>query len=187
MPGRKRTPQAAVGSVQRTPVWHKTNRHAPYALLFLPLLPFVAAAQTPVIPRLSDTLSRFLEPAAVTAVRATERAPFAAETLDAEEIADRNTGQDLPYVLRYTPSVVVTSDAGAGVGYTGLRIRGTDATRINVTLNGIPVNDSESQAVFWVNMPDSGQRHGRHSGAAGRGHVDAGRGGVWGDHFAEHP
>ena len=117
--------------------------------LFALTLPLIGHGQTP-----SDTLSRFLEPAAVTAVRATERAPFAAETLDAEEIADRNTGQDLPYVLRYTPSVVVTSDAGAGVGYTGLRIRGTDPTRINVTLNGIPINDSESQAVFWVNMPD---------------------------------
>ena len=117
--------------------------------LFVLTLPLIGHGQTP-----SDTLSRFLEPAAVTAVRATERAPFAAETLDAEEIADRNTGQDLPYVLRYTPSVVVTSDAGAGVGYTGLRIRGTDPTRINVTLNGIPINDSESQAVFWVNMPD---------------------------------
>lgn len=117
--------------------------------LFALTLPLIGLGQTP-----SDTLSRFLEPAAVTAVRATERAPFAAETLDAEGIADRNTGQDLPYVLRYTPSVVVTSDAGAGVGYTGLRIRGTDPTRINVTLNGIPINDSESQAVFWVNMPD---------------------------------
>jgi len=117
--------------------------------LFALTLPLIGLGQSP-----SDTLSRFLEPAAVTAVRATERAPFAAETLDAEEIADRNTGQDLPYVLRYTPSVVVTSDAGAGVGYTGLRIRGTDPTRINVTLNGIPINDSESQAVFWVNMPD---------------------------------
>ena len=117
--------------------------------LFALTLPLIGLGQTP-----SDTLSRFLEPAAVTAVRATERAPFAAETLDAEEIADRNTGQDLPYVLRSTPSVVVTSDAGAGVGYTGLRIRGPDPTRINVTLNGIPINDSESQAVFWVNMPD---------------------------------
>ena len=118
--------------------------------LFALTLPLIGFGQTST----SDTLSRFLEPAAVTAVRATERAPFAAETLEAEEIADRNTGQDLPYVLRYTPSVVVTSDAGAGVGYTGLRIRGTDPTRINVTLNGIPINDSESQAVFWVNMPD---------------------------------
>ena len=76
--------------------------------LFALTLPLIGLGQTP-----SDTLSRFLEPAAVTAVRATERAPFAAETLDAEGIADRNTGQDLPYVLRYTPSVVVTSDAAS--------------------------------------------------------------------------
>jgi len=112
------------------------------------------AADTLAQQALDDRPFRFLDAAAVTAVRVAARAPFAAETLEAEEIADRNTGQDLPYILRYTPSVVVTSDAGAGVGYTGLRIRGTDATRINVTLNGIPVNDSESQAVFWVNMPD---------------------------------
>jgi iron complex outermembrane receptor protein len=76
--------------------------------------------------------------------------------LDKSDIADRNHGQDLPYLLSLTPSVVVTSDAGAGIGYTGLRIRGTDITRINVTLNGMPVNDPESQAVFWVNMPDLG-------------------------------
>ena len=126
-----------------------------HSFLFLALLlPLLAGAQTNDALASTDTLFRFLEPAAVTAVRATERAPFAAETLDAEEISNRNTGQDLPYVLRYTPSVVVTSDAGAGVGYTGLRIRGTDPTRINVTLNGIPINDSESQGVFWVNMPD---------------------------------
>ncbi|MBE0641755.1 MAG: TonB-dependent receptor, partial [Bacteroidales bacterium] len=72
------------------------------------------------------------------------------------EIKERNFGQDLPYLLSMTPSVVVTSDAGAGVGYTGIRIRGTDITRINVTLNGMPVNDPESHAVFWVNMPDLG-------------------------------
>ena len=125
-------------------------------LFCLSVLPWMGFAQD-VNYGASDSLDvpfRFLDAAAVTAVRVQDRAPFAAETLEAEEIADRNTGQDLPYILRYTPSVVVTSDAGAGVGYTGLRIRGTDPTRINVTLNGIPVNDSESQAVFWVNMPD---------------------------------
>ncbi len=63
-------------------------------------------------------------------------------------------GQDLPFLLNWTPSLVATSDAGAGVGYTGMRIRGSDQTRINVTVNGIPINDSESQGVFWVNMPD---------------------------------
>jgi iron complex outermembrane receptor protein len=63
-------------------------------------------------------------------------------------------GQDLPYLLSFTPSVVSTSDAGAGIGYTGFRVRGSDPTRINVTINGIPLNDSESHGVFWVNMPD---------------------------------
>jgi iron complex outermembrane receptor protein len=66
----------------------------------------------------------------------------------------KNFGQDIPVLLEATPSLVTTSDAGAGVGYTGIRIRGVDATRINVTINGIPVNDPESHAVYWVNMPD---------------------------------
>ena len=69
-------------------------------------------------------------------------------------IEKQNLGQDLPYLLSTTPSVVTTSDAGAGIGYTGFRVRGSDATRINVTINGIPLNDSESQGVWWVNMPD---------------------------------
>ena len=66
----------------------------------------------------------------------------------------KNFGQDIPVLLEATPSLVTTSDAGTGIGYTGLRIRGVDATRINVTINGIPVNDPESHAVYWVNMPD---------------------------------
>lgn len=80
--------------------------------------------------------------------------PFTYTTIDQEEIADQNTGQDVPYLLRWLPSMVVTSDAGTGIGYTGLRIRGSDPTRINVTLDGIPVNDAESQGVFWVDLPD---------------------------------
>src|SRR5690606_16092552 len=75
-------------------------------------------------------------------------------TVSKEELEKQNHGQDLPFLLNLTPSVVVTSDAGAGVGYTGIRIRGSDNTRTNVTVNGIPVNDSESAGVFWVNMPD---------------------------------
>src|SRR5690606_6949641 len=63
-------------------------------------------------------------------------------------------GQDIPILLNYLPSVVSTSDAGAGVGYTYIRVRGSDASRVNVTLNGIPFNDSESQGSFWVNLPD---------------------------------
>ena len=90
----------------------------------------------------------------VRATRATENTPTAYTLISEEEIAEQNLGQDMPYLLNLEPSTVVSSDAGAGVGYTGLRIRGTDPTRINVTINGIPVNDAESQGVFWVNMPD---------------------------------
>jgi iron complex outermembrane receptor protein len=71
-----------------------------------------------------------------------------------EELRAKNFGQDMPTLLEFTPSVVTTSDAGAGVGYSGLRIRGVDASRINVTINGVPVNDPESHDVYWVNMPD---------------------------------
>ncbi|WP_375561310.1 TonB-dependent receptor [Bernardetia sp. OM2101] len=80
--------------------------------------------------------------------------PVTLTELNEKQIEKRNLGQDLPILLQYTPSVVSTSDAGAGVGYTGMRIRGSDATRTNVTVNGIPMNDAESQGTFWVNMPD---------------------------------
>lgn len=92
--------------------------------------------------------------AVVASTRANRNTATAYTDLDSEAIDRRNFGQDIPYLLEMEPSVVVTSDAGAGVGYTGIRIRGTDPTRINVTLNGIPVNDSESHGVWWVNMPD---------------------------------
>jgi iron complex outermembrane receptor protein len=90
----------------------------------------------------------------VQATRASENSPTTFTNISTEEIRERNFGQDLPFLLNQTPSVVVTSDAGAGVGYTGIRIRGSDPTRINVTINGIPYNDAESQGTFWVNMPD---------------------------------
>ena len=96
----------------------------------------------------------FLQPVEVKALRAGDRAPFARTNISAQEIAKQNLGQDLPFLLNQTPSVVVNSDAGNGVGYTGIRIRGTDATRINMTLNGIPYNDAESQGLFLVNLPD---------------------------------
>src|SRR5690606_32863446 len=80
--------------------------------------------------------------------------PITHSNLDKEELEKRNLGQDIPYMLHYLPSVVTTSDAGAGVGYTYIRVRGSDASRVNVTLNGIPFNDSESQGTFWVNLPD---------------------------------
>ncbi|MCW9707036.1 TonB-dependent receptor [Aliifodinibius sp. 1BSP15-2V2] len=90
----------------------------------------------------------------VEALRVDEGSPMAYENIDRTEIQEKNLGQDMPYMLSGTPSVTTTSDAGAGVGYTGLRIRGVDQGRINVTINGIPVNDAESHGVWWVNMPD---------------------------------
>jgi iron complex outermembrane recepter protein len=98
--------------------------------------------------------SFFLDPVEIKALRAANRSPFAKTDLGKTAIEKQNLGQDLPFILQQTPSVIVTSDAGNGVGYTGLRIRGTDATRINFTINGIPYNDAESQGVFLVNLPD---------------------------------
>jgi iron complex outermembrane recepter protein len=90
----------------------------------------------------------------VTALRAGKKDPVALSFIDKEQIRQNNSGKDIPYLLSLTPSMVITSDAGNGVGYTGFRIRGTDATRINVTIDGIPLNDAESHGVWWVNMPD---------------------------------
>lgn len=87
-------------------------------------------------------------------LRAGSASPTTFQNLDRSTLQQNNLGQDLPILLDQTPSAVSTSDAGAGIGYTGIRIRGTDATRINVTMNGVPVNDAESQALYWVNIPD---------------------------------
>ncbi len=96
----------------------------------------------------------FLQPIEISGIRATDRMPFSKTNLSKEAIEKMNTGVDLPFILSQTPSVVVNSDAGNGIGYTGIRIRGTDATRINMTINGIPYNDAESQGLFFVNLPD---------------------------------
>jgi iron complex outermembrane receptor protein len=90
----------------------------------------------------------------VSATRVSEKTPAAFTDVSKKQIEEQNLGQDIPFLLQTTPSLVVNSDAGGGVGYTGMRIRGTDATRINVTVNGIPLNDAESHGVWWVNMPD---------------------------------
>jgi iron complex outermembrane recepter protein len=90
----------------------------------------------------------------VSATRAKENMPIAFVTIDKSEIQDKNMGQDIPYLLGLTPSFVTTSDAGTGVGYTNFRIRGTDMNRINVTVNGIPMNDAESHGTWWVDIPD---------------------------------
>ena len=101
---------------------------------------------------LNDTIN--LDEVLVKATRVDKKAPFTQSNITKEEIEERNLGQDIPILLNYLPNVITTSDAGAGVGYTGIRVRGSDATRVNVTINGIPLNDSESHGVFWVNMPD---------------------------------
>ncbi|HUC80658.1 MAG TPA: TonB-dependent receptor plug domain-containing protein, partial [Flavisolibacter sp.] len=116
-------------------------------LFFIPL---VAALQT----KAQTTDTTELLPVEVKTIRASANAPFAKTNLNRQQIQQQNLGQDLPFVLNQTPSVVVNSDAGNGIGYTGIRIRGTDATRINVTVNGIPFNDPESNGAFFVNLPD---------------------------------
>jgi iron complex outermembrane receptor protein len=90
----------------------------------------------------------------ISATRAGEQAPLAYTNISGDILEKRNSGQDLPYLLALTPSFIETSEAGNGIGYTSMRIRGTDASRINVTIDGIPLNDPESQQVFWVDLPD---------------------------------
>lgn len=90
----------------------------------------------------------------VSATRVDDKSAMAYSNVSKQQIAEQNLGQDLPYLLNQQASVVTTSDAGNGVGYTGIRIRGVDATRVNVTINGIPVNDAESQGTYWVDLPD---------------------------------
>ena len=119
--------------------------------LFLLAFSFLTSAQE----REQDTAKvNSLEEVKVASTRLNKKSPFAYSTIKKEELQKNNLGQDLPILLDQMPSVVTTSDAGAGVGYTGLRVRGSDATRVNVTINGIPYNDAESQGTFWVNMPD---------------------------------
>lgn len=95
-----------------------------------------------------------LDEVLVSAIRVTSKTPVSFSNLEKKDIKFRNLGQDIPVLMNYLPSVVTTSDAGNGVGYTGIRVRGSDATRVNVTINGIPYNDAESQGTYWVNMPD---------------------------------
>lgn len=117
--------------------------------LFFITMPFLVAAQQ------QDTLKTFTaDEVIVSSTRAALNTPTTFSLIKANELKNVNLGQDLPVLLDFSPSVVSTSDAGAGIGYTGMRIRGSDATRINITVNGIPINDAESHSVFWVNMPD---------------------------------
>jgi len=124
---------------------------------------FVGFKTATVITRFSsDTTIRFVlsesailgEEVNIVATRAGGKYPTAYTTLSGKEIESANLGRDLPYIVQSTPSVIVTSDAGNGIGYTGLNIRGSDLTRINVTINGVPLNDAESQGVWFVDLPD---------------------------------
>ncbi|WP_228063878.1 TonB-dependent receptor [Flavobacterium proteolyticum] len=115
------------------------------------LLPFVSFSQETQKDSLKTTE---LKEVTVSSVRAKDKNPITYTNVSKEEIAPRNLGQDVPVLLQYLPSVVSTTDAGNGVGYTYMRVRGSDGSRINVTLNGIPFNDSESQGTFFVNLPD---------------------------------
>lgn len=114
--------------------------------LFYSLYSFSQVQDSTKVNQLDDVL--------VSAVRVTTKTPVTFSNMDKKEIKYRNLGQDIPVLMNYLPSVVTTSDAGGGIGYTGIRVRGSDATRVNVTINGIPYNDAESQGTFWVNMPD---------------------------------
>jgi iron complex outermembrane receptor protein len=101
-----------------------------------------------------EETSLFVKPVEISSLRAGKNSPFVNTTLSAADIKKENLGQDLPILLDQQPGIVTNSDAGTGIGYTGMRVRGSDITRINVTVNGIPVNDAESQGTFFVNMPD---------------------------------
>ena len=100
------------------------------------------------------TKIQILNEVLVKSIRVDSDSPITHSNVDKEELAKTNLGQDIPVLLNYLPSVVTTTDAGAGIGYTYIRVRGSDASRVNITINGIPYNDSESQGTFWVNMPD---------------------------------
>ena len=105
-------------------------------------------------PNEADSAAIQLRDIEVSANRAVRTTPVAFTNVSAEKIAAQNDGRDVPFLLNSVPSVLVTGDAGAGIGYSAIRVRGTDASRINVTANGVPINDSESHNVYWVNMPD---------------------------------
>jgi iron complex outermembrane receptor protein len=117
--------------------------------VFFSLFSFLSFAQVK-----DTTTVNTLDEVLVSAIRVTTKTPVSFSNLDKKDIKFRNLGQDIPILMNYLPSVVTTSDAGNGVGYTGIRVRGSDATRVNVTINGIPYNDSESHGTYWVNMPD---------------------------------
>lgn len=115
----------------------------------------VATAHAAVVDTQLDTLKSVeLQNVQVVSTRASRKTPMAFTDMNKEQLKAVNYGKDVPFLLSLTPSVTITSDAGNGIGYTTLRVRGTDPSRINITANGIPMNDAESAQLFWVNMGD---------------------------------
>ena len=116
---------------------------------------FLASPSIATAAQLTDSLSTHrLEEVQVTATRASAKTPMSFTNVSKGQLLKSNLGQDVPYLLLQTPSVVATSEPGIGIGYTYLRVRGVDAAGINIMTNGVPLNDSESQGVFWANMPN---------------------------------
>lgn len=123
--------------------------------LLIPVASFFILTSSFAQEKTSDTTKvESLDEVVLRAVRVDAESPITHSNMDKDEIEERNLGQEIPYMLNFLPSVVTSSDAGAGVGYASLRVRGSDATRVNVTINGIPYNDTESQSTIWVNLPD---------------------------------
>jgi iron complex outermembrane recepter protein len=129
-------------------VTKRQSRKKSLSIIFS-LLSFLSFSQ-----EIDTTKTNALNEVIVKSTRLNEKSPFAFSNVSNKEIGKRNLGQDIPILMNYLPSVVTTSDAGNGFGYTGIRVRGSDATRVNVTVNGIPYNDSESQGTYFVDMPD---------------------------------
>lgn len=117
-------------------------------------LPILSIAQEADSSQSITAKPKQLQTVEILSTRALQKSPFTKSLILKKDLEVQNLGQDLPWLLNNSPSMVVSSDAGAGVGYTSMRIRGSDATRINITLNGVPVNDAESQGTFFVNLPD---------------------------------
>lgn len=123
--------------------------------IFIFLALFVLTVRASAQEVVQDSIStKMLDEVLVKSVRVSADSPITHSNIDKEELKKRNLGQDLPILLNYLPSIVTTSDAGAGVGYTGIRVRGVSAQSTNVTINGIPYNDAESLGTFWVDLPD---------------------------------
>jgi iron complex outermembrane receptor protein len=127
------------------------RRFSNLSSIFFSLITFCSFSQET---KKDTTKINELDAVLISAIRIDSKTPVTFTNLNKKEFKTRNLGQDIPILMNYLPSVVTTSDAGNGIGYTGIRVRGSDASRVNITINGIPYNDSESQGTFWVNMPD---------------------------------